>query len=431
MNGAPADAPSETTSADNGWRYDIDRQRNLPVDVRRLRVQGAPSGDRFRDDRDLDIDNAVDRGPRGLRRRRRCSGRATSTRPVPGSTTGSRESSTGATSGRRPSTCYGKRGIAPRPGRLPGVAEEVAGIKGGKPTIQEVAAVSDDVLEPGTGRRQLHAPRCGNAFDDFVGQTPVYDSLELPDVVTDETAKAEVEPAKHPSRRHGLRHRAARERQLFMAVDTRRAGLVRRRAAGRRERRAALRRLRVERTRPLGPGRPPDPVRPHRRARRLPAAVLLRDLGAGPQPLPERVPGRRRDRAGRPSRGTQPCARPRATCWPTPRSTAGPTPSSPPSGSATTSASAWRSSRTPRCRRRTARRARGRSSSGSAMTSGRTPNIAKERTLASTGKEILDLLALEGGRHRRQPVERSPVPADDDARTVGVGVHGEEYAARC
>jgi hypothetical protein len=91
--------------------------------------------------------------------------------------------------------------VDPRPRMLhrdvySNVGAEVRNLKkeGDKPTVQEVAAVSDDVLERGPVDDNFTA-KVRNAHDDFVSRTPVYDSLELPDVVTDETAEAEVEPA--------------------------------------------------------------------------------------------------------------------------------------------------------------------------------------------------------------------------------------------
>lgn len=75
------------------------------------------------------------------------------------------------------------------------VAQEVSDAKGGKPpTYQEVAAVSDEVLRLEPVDDNFRA-KVVAAHTDFVARTPVYDSLNLPDIVTDDTAKAEVEPA--------------------------------------------------------------------------------------------------------------------------------------------------------------------------------------------------------------------------------------------
>lgn len=75
------------------------------------------------------------------------------------------------------------------------VAREIYELKdGADPTVQEVAAVADDVLDRGPVNDGNFAAKVRSAHDDYVSLTPVYDSLELPDIVTDDTAQAEVEP---------------------------------------------------------------------------------------------------------------------------------------------------------------------------------------------------------------------------------------------
>lgn len=73
------------------------------------------------------------------------------------------------------------------------VAQEISELKDGDPTYQEVAAVSGEVIDRGPVNDNFDA-KVRSALDDFVSKTPVYDSLNLPDIVTDETAQAEVEP---------------------------------------------------------------------------------------------------------------------------------------------------------------------------------------------------------------------------------------------
>lgn len=74
------------------------------------------------------------------------------------------------------------------------IAEEISAIKGDEgATVQELAGVSDAVLERGPVDDNL-AAKVRSAFDDFVGQTPSYDSLELPDIVTEDSSQGVYEP---------------------------------------------------------------------------------------------------------------------------------------------------------------------------------------------------------------------------------------------
>lgn len=74
------------------------------------------------------------------------------------------------------------------------VAGEIADIKGSEPSVQEVAAVSDDVIDLGPVDDHNFRAKVRASHTDFVARQPSYDSLDLPDIVTDDTAQAEVEP---------------------------------------------------------------------------------------------------------------------------------------------------------------------------------------------------------------------------------------------
>lgn len=66
--------------------------------------------------------------------------------------------------------------------------------KGGQaPTAQELAAVSDEVLERGPVNDNT-AAKARSAFDDYVGQAPSYDTLELPPLVTEDSSQGVYEP---------------------------------------------------------------------------------------------------------------------------------------------------------------------------------------------------------------------------------------------
>ena len=75
-----------------------------------------------------------------------------------------------------------------------GVAHQISTLKNNDvPTWQEVSAVTDIVLDSGPVNDNF-ASKCRSALDDVVGKGFDYDSLDLPDIVTDETAQAEIEP---------------------------------------------------------------------------------------------------------------------------------------------------------------------------------------------------------------------------------------------
>lgn len=61
------------------------------------------------------------------------------------------------------------------------------------PTVQEVAAVSDEVLERGPANDNTRA-KARSAFDNFVGQAPSFDTLDLPPLVTEEGSQGVYEP---------------------------------------------------------------------------------------------------------------------------------------------------------------------------------------------------------------------------------------------
>src|SRR5262249_32383792 len=62
------------------------------------------------------------------------------------------------------------------------------------PTVQEVAAISDNVLERGPVDDNF-AAKVRSAFDDYVGRTPVFDSLDLPPLVLEENSEGVYEPS--------------------------------------------------------------------------------------------------------------------------------------------------------------------------------------------------------------------------------------------
>ncbi len=74
---------------------------------------------------------------------------------------------------------------------ISGLISEIKGDSA--PTVQELAAVSDEVIDRGPVDDNLEA-KVRSAFDDFVGQTPSYDTLELPDIVTEDSAQGVYEP---------------------------------------------------------------------------------------------------------------------------------------------------------------------------------------------------------------------------------------------
>lgn len=99
-------------------------------------------------------------------------------------------------------------------------ASEILQLKSGdRPTYQEVAAVADEVLKRGPVDDGTFDAKVRNAFDDYVSNAPVYDSLELPDLVTDDTAKGDVEPLN--IRSVAMIYASGRLEQagLFTAVD--------------------------------------------------------------------------------------------------------------------------------------------------------------------------------------------------------------------
>lgn len=77
------------------------------------------------------------------------------------------------------------------------VADVIEKLKGDerKVTYQELATVADEVIDRGPVDDGNFEAKVRGAHDDYVGRTPVYDSLNLPDIVVDDTAQAEVEPA--------------------------------------------------------------------------------------------------------------------------------------------------------------------------------------------------------------------------------------------
>ena len=101
-----------------------------------------------------------------------------------------------------------------------GARVAAAGGKGKRPpsdpTVQEVTAVSDGVIGMGPVDDNFVA-KVTAAHTDFVARTPVYDSLNLPSIVTDDTARAEIEPAN--VRAVSMIYAAGHLEMLFEACD--------------------------------------------------------------------------------------------------------------------------------------------------------------------------------------------------------------------
>ncbi|WP_433361221.1 hypothetical protein ACQPZX_28100 [Actinoplanes sp. CA-142083] len=63
-----------------------------------------------------------------------------------------------------------------------------------KPSVQEVAFVSDEVIDRGPVNDNTTA-KARSAFDDFVGLTPQYDTLDLPPLITEDNTQGAYEPS--------------------------------------------------------------------------------------------------------------------------------------------------------------------------------------------------------------------------------------------
>ena len=159
------------------------------------------------------------------------------------------------------------------------------------PTVQELAAVSDEVLArgpvddnlPGQGALGFRRLRRSDAVVRHPRPAADRHRGELP---------GRLRATEHPRLLDDRRRVAPGSGRPVLGGRPERPGLERRRAAGRRRSRPALRRLRLGGRPAARPRRPAHPVPTDQRARRLPAEVLLGGLGARAGPVPQRVPGR-------------------------------------------------------------------------------------------------------------------------------------------